>query len=353
MSAAEALDSSLTVRVEELPPTEWDAFVDEHPAGTPYHTSAWSEAVARGLGHRPTLLVARRGDALAGILPLFRVAPPWRRASLVCPAAGNHAGPLGVDARIEDSLVEEAIRQVRAGGFDHLEIRSRFPLRFPDLVTSGRYVTFLKALDEPAARLFARLAKRVRHAVRKASSRGLALSVGRGPREIDDFMRCYRDSMDHLGSPPFGESFFAALAQAFGERLMIVVAREGARAVGADFLISSRRVAMPIFGGLTAVGRELGANYAITWRSIEEAIDRGHGVYDLGRSSPGTGSASFKSKWGAVEVPLHYSFLMAGGGEPPDRDPRDPRFLLASRAWRWLPRAVRWSLGPRLVKYLL
>jgi lipid II:glycine glycyltransferase (peptidoglycan interpeptide bridge formation enzyme) len=160
------------------------------------------------------------------------------------------------------------------------------------MVAAGHYVTFLKALDDTAPRLFERLPKRVRHAVRKGEARGLELSVGRGPRELGAFMLCYRENMDLLGSPPFGEEFFAALLGAFGERVMIVVASAGGVPVGADFVVTSRRIAMPIFGGLTREGRELSANYCITWRSMEESVNRGLGVYDLGRSTPGTGSAS-------------------------------------------------------------
>ncbi|MFN3287991.1 MAG: FemAB, partial [Sphingomonadaceae bacterium] len=64
------------LRVEALDPAEpraaaeHDAYVRAHPDGTPFHLSAWSRAIARALGHRPYLLVARApGGTIAGVLP--------------------------------------------------------------------------------------------------------------------------------------------------------------------------------------------------------------------------------------------------------------------------------------------
>ena len=48
----------------------WDQFVRAHPQGTFFHLSAWAGVIERSFGHRGHYLLARRGDAIEGVLPL-------------------------------------------------------------------------------------------------------------------------------------------------------------------------------------------------------------------------------------------------------------------------------------------
>jgi len=58
------------LRTETL---EWDAFVRTCEDGSPFHLTAWKRAVESAYGLRSHYLLARNGDALVGVLPLFEV----------------------------------------------------------------------------------------------------------------------------------------------------------------------------------------------------------------------------------------------------------------------------------------
>ena len=51
----------------------WDAFVRNHPEGSPFHLFAWHDAVVKSFGHRSYYYLAVENDIIIGILPLFQL----------------------------------------------------------------------------------------------------------------------------------------------------------------------------------------------------------------------------------------------------------------------------------------
>src|SRR6185436_17971088 len=52
---------------------EWDTFVRNTPGGSPFHLTAWKRVVETTFGQKPHYLMAVRGGAIEGVLPLFVV----------------------------------------------------------------------------------------------------------------------------------------------------------------------------------------------------------------------------------------------------------------------------------------
>jgi hypothetical protein len=75
---------------------ERDRFVLAHPHGSVFHLSGWRRAVERAHGHAPRDLLAWRGAALAGVLPLMRCAGlPFSAPDLVSVPYGVYGGICG------------------------------------------------------------------------------------------------------------------------------------------------------------------------------------------------------------------------------------------------------------------
>ena len=51
----------------------WDAFVRATPDATFFHRLAWRDVVRDRMGHEPLYLVAKDGEAIVGVLPMFLV----------------------------------------------------------------------------------------------------------------------------------------------------------------------------------------------------------------------------------------------------------------------------------------
>ena len=51
----------------------WNAYVQAHPEGTFFHLAEWQDVLTRAFGHRTHYLLAERGGAIVGVLPLAEV----------------------------------------------------------------------------------------------------------------------------------------------------------------------------------------------------------------------------------------------------------------------------------------
>src|SRR6185436_11019105 len=91
------------------PAREWDGYCAKHPAGTPYHLSAWVRAVAAALGHEPHYLYAHEAGSVTGVLPLFLRKSRLFGTNLVSVPAANVGGPLADDDATAVRLLEEAV----------------------------------------------------------------------------------------------------------------------------------------------------------------------------------------------------------------------------------------------------
>jgi FemAB-related protein (PEP-CTERM system-associated) len=344
---------SLECRIVAEPDrAEWDALLSDCSDSTPFHTVAWHR-VALGLGHRPFHVLAFRKGKLVGLLPLFAVHPPLARPFLVSVPAANRAGPLSSEPEVIRALIERAALEIAAGRFGHLEIRAS-SRTVPDegMVARGGFVTVEIAIERAVDAQWKGLPGKIRTAVRKARSLGVSIERGRGEVDLELFVRVYRDTMDRLGSPGFGEPFFRDLLGEFGERATIFRAVRDGRTVAADLVVEGFGIVAPIYGGVTVEGRGTKANYLLSWTQIVHGCETGARTYDFGRSTAHTGAARFKARWGGRVVPLSYLYVVPPGGSPPDHDPNRPIFRAASRCWRLLPGPVRWTLGPWIVRYL-
>jgi hypothetical protein len=85
----------------------------------------------------------------------------------------------------------------------------------------------------------------------------------------------------------------------------------------------------------------------LLWVFFEKTIASGRAKnFDFGRTRADSGKRFFKRKWGAVEKPLNYYYLVKPGHVVPRILPENPAFSPAIVIWRHLPRWVHRTLGP-------
>ena len=88
------------------------------------------------------------------------------------------------------------------------------------------------------------------------------------------------------------------------------------------------------------------------WQALRFGCEQGYRSFDFGRSTVGGPHYRFKAQWGATPVPLSWQYWQPTPGPLPERNPQNPRYQLAIRAWRHLPLPVTRMLGPILAKSL-
>lgn len=319
-------------------PGAWDSFILRAPDGTLAHRWAWLGIVSETYGHKVIPLAAVRGGALVGVLPLVEmrsrlfgrhlVSMPFLDTGGLCTAGDRDA---------DEALVSAAIELARVNSL-HLELRHAADRSIP-LEPSRRKVTMVVDLSDGENALWKKVDGNRRTQVRKARRAGLTASV-HGSEALADFYRILAANLRDLGSPVHRREFFWRLMEAFGDDARIVLVRYDGRAVGSALvLFQGDWAGMPWSASLRSLFR-IAPSQLLYWHALCHAIARGCRVFDLGRSTPNSGTYGWKQEWSAEPVQLFWHRLP---GDPPDSDIE--RWQWGTEVWRRLPVPVASIIG--------
>jgi FemAB-related protein (PEP-CTERM system-associated) len=316
----------------------WDAFILRATDGTMAHRWAWLGIVSETYGHKVIPLAATRAGELAGVLPLVEMRSRLFGRHLVSmPFLDTGGLCTDGDQEADQALVSAAIGLAEAHGL-HLELRHRADRSIP-LVPSLRKVTMVVDLSGGENALWKKVDGNRRTQVRKARKAGLTASV-HGSEALADFYRILAANLRDLGSPVHRQEFFRRLMDAFGEDARIVLAGRDGRIVGAALILFQGDWAgMPWSGSLRSFFR-IAPSQLVYWQALCHGIDRGCRVFDLGRSSPNSGTYGYKREWSAEPVQLFWHRLP---GDDSDGDTQ--RWQWGTEVWRHLPVPVASMIG--------
>jgi FemAB-related protein (PEP-CTERM system-associated) len=347
------------VRVARLAPgeprewTAWEAYVRRACGATFFHLPGWRRVVENTFGHRALYLVARRGEEITGVLPLFALASLLFGRSLVSLPFAVGGGALADDPETAAALLRAAQEEAELRQVDYLELRSEHPLS-PALLTKDLYVTFRASLRESEEALLKRMERKRRQMMSYAARAGYTWRVA-GAEELPLFFRLFAENMRHHGTPIYPRRFLAEiLAQYPGEANLFFVSQGGKTLAGTLNLLFGG-VLMPFYAGHAPVApaggvRPRGVDDFLYLALLRWGRENGFQTFDFGRSKRGTGAYQFKARWGMDEVPLAYQYHPVRAKELPNVSPANPRYAAFIAAWKRLPLPVALLLGPAIVK---
>ncbi|MDP6956189.1 MAG: GNAT family N-acetyltransferase [Planctomycetota bacterium] len=168
------------------------------------------------------------------------------------------------------------------------------------------YRTIIVDLDRDAAAVRAGLHRKWRNHLNRGERNGLEITVGDSDELFDQFLPLYESSAERKGfsshlNGAFYRALHAALPAAERFRLRLVHSAQGELLGGAvsSFLGDTCHYVM---GGINPRGMRDKASYVLQWHVIEEAMERGLKLYELGGIDP-------------VENPTVHHFKDRMGGE--------------------------------------
>jgi FemAB-related protein (PEP-CTERM system-associated) len=331
------------------------AFLADHPEATAFHRPEWLLGVSAGTGSSALALVAERGGAIAGYLPLSEIHSPLFGRMLASSGFGVGGGLLlaeGADpAPLYAAAAELALRrsctgiELRGGvlppaGMHGWQLRTK---------AHAGFVAPLGGDDE--AQLLA-IPRKQRAEVRKGLDRDLTVTTGTGPAERAAHYGVYAESVRNLGTPVFPRGLFDAVLDRFGAEADILTVWHGAEPVASVLSLYHRGAVMPYWGGGTRAARALRANDRMYFELMRHARERGCSRFDFGRSKTNSGAYHFKRNWGFTPEPLAYAVWTAPGCTPRDADPTSAKHRALISAWQRLPLGLANRIGPLISRGL-
>jgi FemAB-related protein (PEP-CTERM system-associated) len=319
--------------------------------GTAFHRPAWLRAVARGTGQRALGLVAEKGGALTGWLPLTEVHSPLFGRALVSSGFAVGGGVLTATPATVRRLCDAAVELAQRRSCATVELRGgAFPSDWHAI--SNKHCGFaadLAADDE--AQLLA-LPRKHRAEVRKGLAGELTVAAGTSAADRAAHYAVYAQSVRNLGTPVFPRALFDAVLDGFGHDADILTVRHRGEPVASVLSLYHHGAVLPYWGGGTHAARALRANERMYFELMRHARRRGCTRFDFGRSKTGSGPWHYKKNWGFAPQPLTYASWTAPGAKPRNIDPTSHAYSARIELWKRLPLALANRIGPHIARGL-
>jgi FemAB-related protein (PEP-CTERM system-associated) len=346
----------MRIEVAEAAPADWDSFVASARDATAWHLASAVEIGRQAFGLRTWFVTARTPEGLlAGALPLVEQSSRLFGRFLTSLPFVNYGGILAAEPETVAALAEAAAALGRERGAKHVELRhsGEHPqLSWPSRLDKVSMVLPLPSSEEALSR---QLGAKLRSQIKRADREKPQAQWG-GAELLPEFHRVFALTMRDLGTPVYPLSFFEAVLRAVQERASVLIVRapSGGRTIPQAAAILVRhdsRCEVPwAAAGQEAKRRSL--NMILYWEQLRHAIGQGAPAFDFGRSTMDSGTYRFKAQWGAQPLQLRWHYSLPAGSELPMLNAHNPKFALATAAWRRLPLPLANLLGPHLIRHL-
>lgn len=305
----------------------WLEFVASQSPATVFHHPAWSRVLAEAYGFRPLVLAQKAADgAIEAGLPLLELRRSHRGPRFASLPFTDYCPPLTVSL---EAFTAGLIAWREAASVRDVAVHAALPTTAGIDVTT-RAVRHVLDLDGSVAELEARMkGTQVLRAVKKARRAGLRATLGRSLKEARVFYGLHVLTRHRQGVPVQPRRFVDLLWKHVIDKelgFIVLVYLDRQPVAGALYLAWNRNLIYK-FGASDPRFWELRPNNLAMWTAIEWAGEHGYRTLDFGRTDlDNQGLRDFKSRWGATELPLTYSYLGAAA---------HPSAAAAVRRARW------------------
>jgi FemAB-related protein (PEP-CTERM system-associated) len=325
----------------------WDAFVQQHPQGSPFHLQAWRKTIEDSFAFTPLYLLAEDEGRICGILPLFLVSNVLIKKALISSPFAVYGGILAASPSAANALHSEAKARGTQLGVQYVELRNGYSEQCVGEPNVDRYVTFLSEIGPDEEKILESIPRKVRYMVRKSLKHGF---VSRVTRELPAFEHLYADSLRRLGTPSFPHRFFQSILTNFGTSVEIREYDLNGKTVSAVLSFHFGDRILPYYGAADSAFNAFAPNNYMYFELMRWAGQNGYKTFDFGRSKLGSGSYEFKAHWGMREEVLPYQIILIKRKDLPNFSPTNPKYKLAIKMWQKLPLSVTRAIGPSLLK---
>ena len=296
--------------------SRWLSFVERCSGATIFHHPAWINVIAETYGYLPFIATClnKDGQVLAGI-PFFSINSLFADKRWVALPFSDHCQPLCTVQTALNELTSRVREMQMAAEVKSVELRWPLSAETGFRTQSQAVIHYLKLSDD-TERLHAGLTQMHRRNIRKAEKEGVRVVSEVSMSAIRQFYGLHIRTRQRLGMPVQPWRFFRLLWEHIISNnlgFILLAYRDAQVIAGAVFLTWNGNLIYK-YGASDLAFSDCRPNNLIFWTAIQWGCEHGYRVLDFGRTDiDNRGLRDFKSGWGAVEMPLVYSYL---GAEP-------------------------------------
>jgi len=330
--------------------SQWKAYLDEKEFSTFAHQIEWKAVLEKSFKQKPVYLLAKDGDRVVGILPLFYYSSFLFGKFLISLPWLDYGGVCSDSDEVQEKLIDKAIEFAKEKGCKFLELRS---VKAEDkrLTTKTSKVTFVLELDPDPEKVWKRIDSKARNQVRKAQKSRLEVTFGK-EENLDQFYSVFSVNMRDLGTPVWTKELFQNILTYFPDKSEIALVRLKDKIIGGALILYFKdMLTVPSASSLGAY-LSLCPNNLLYWEIIQRGCLKGLKKFDLGRSTRNSGTFNFKSQWVKEPTQLFWQYYLNEIKDLPELNPESSKFSLGIKLWKKLPLSWANFLGPKIVRNL-
>lgn len=294
-----------------VPPEDqdWRDFIERQPNINIFYHPNWMGMLEACYGFQSFGMILRdeSGIIRAG-LPIMKVDHAFRKRRLISLPFSDHCAPLTADTAALSYLTDTLKSYAGLSASPALEIRWN--------LLSENLTTDLVLHTLPLDANFEAVRRGIHHShlrnVRIAQANGIQIRRGVGYEELSVFYDLHLQTRRRQGVPIQPRKYFNLLDELIlkkGLGFISLAYHDSVCLAGAVFLYWKNTLTYK-YGASTEAGLSLRPNHLIFWDAIQWGCENGYSLLDFGRTNcENNGLRLFKSRWGAHEFPLHYSFF--------------------------------------------
>lgn len=291
----------------------WNKFIDEHPQGTLYHLSAWSNVLSETFGYQPLgiLMENQDSDQIKGVMPLMVINRPLYGKRVACLPMTTYCNNL-----IPDQFFPDAIKYIQNMYPNSCQIELKYltPLENQPLVLQHEctYVDHIVELNKTPEEFYNTVFhKDMKRKIKKANKHDLKYRVATDIQELYNFYHLLMRVRKKHQLPPMPITFFKKMWELLrpkGLMFLHYIESDG-EMVAAESVLQYKDTYHLEYGASKGSFHKLGANQMLFYETIKSAYKNGIKHIDLGRSHQSHKSLIlFKERSGASPHPLHYYY---------------------------------------------
>lgn len=337
--------------------TFWDSYVDSHTQGTPYHKSAWLNAVFSSYRFSQHSIIAYDTNTqhVVGVFPLVLMNVPLKGKSLCALPYCDVGGPLYDSETVYNAMLDYAHELLPKLKAKTLQIRQCHPDKLDEAQLHGQKVRMLLSLPPDSESLMASFKSKLRSQIRKAEKNGLTYTAGNDPTLLNDFYDVYCTNMRDLGSPAHHKSWFINVIKFYGHNALVSVVYHEDKAIGAGIVLFNSDIACIPWASTKQSYNRLAPNMLLYWSVLAATADKKVTMFDFGRSTFNEGTYKFKKQWGATPLKLNWQTFDANQRKIGHDDGATKSSNLRAKIesiWKKLPLGLTIFIGGRIRRYI-
>jgi len=327
---------------------EWQTYVESHPNSSIFHHRNWLELLHEQYGFEIRIPALMDNGKILAAIPLLQTRNLRGAKKLISLPFTDYLQILANDQPALEVLCLLIQDQFR-GRFEAIVIRSNEPV--PGADHESHIVRHELRTDSPLTEIESSFASAIKRNLNKGRRFQLEFQKSRDAAAMDIFYRLHVLTRRKLGVPVQSRSFFNRINNKLiktGLGYVCIVTRRSVP-ISAGVMLGFNGRFVYKYAASDPAELEHRPNDWLVYNTIRIASEEGYRIFDFGISEKKQeGLRRFKSKWGATESDVFYSYIV---GHPDQSGEQSSAMRLASEVIKRSPTVVCRAFGKAFYKY--